>query len=241
MESAIYQLDEITDEEVKFDVALNLVITWINRILFLKLLESQLISYHGRKMADKYRFLNIHTIKNYDELNELFFKVLAVPTTNRPSEIKDRYVNIPYLNSSLFERTENESKYFRISELKTGTMPFYAQTVLKDQNGNHLKMEWDTLDYLFRFLDAYDFGSEQSDDITQSENKTLINASVLGLIFEKINGYKDGSFFTPGFITQYMCREAIERTIIQKFNEHFGWQCQVLPGRKHFIKDIIIN
>ena len=228
LESAIYQLDEITDEEVKFDVALNLVITWINRILFLKLLESQLISYHGRKMADKYRFLNIHTIKNYDELNELFFKVLAVPTTNRPSEIKDRYVNIPYLNSSLFERTENESKYFRISELKTGTMPFYAQTVLKDQNGNHLKMEWDTLDYLFRFLDAYDFGSEQSDDITQSENKTLINASVLGLIFEKINGYKDGSFFTPGFITQYMCREAIERTIIQKFNEHFGWQCQKL-------------
>ncbi|MDK2458648.1 hypothetical protein QHH11_05760, partial [Aphanizomenon sp. PH219] len=31
--------------------------------------------------------------------------------------------------------------------------------------------------------------------------KRLINAFVLGLIFEKINGYKDGSSFTPGFIT----------------------------------------
>ena len=42
------------------------------------------------------------------------------------------------------------------------------------------------------------------DDI-QEKNRALINASVLGLIFEKINGYKDGSFYTPGFITEYMC------------------------------------
>jgi type II restriction/modification system DNA methylase subunit YeeA len=40
----------------------------------------------------------------------------------------------------------------------------------------------------------------------QEDNKTLIMASVLGLIFEKINGYKDGSFFTPSFITMYMCK-----------------------------------
>ena len=228
LESTIYQLDEITNEEEKFDIALNLVITWVNRVLFLKLLESQLISYHGRKSADQYRFLDIHTIRSFDELNELFFKVLAVPTYNRPSEIKEKFKNIPYLNSSLFERTENEHNHFRITELKPGSMPLFAQTVLKDQNGHHMKMDMDTLEYLFRFLEAYDFGSEQSDDITKAENKTLINASVLGLIFEKINGYKDGSFFTPAFITQYMCREAIERTVVQKFNEHFGWDCKTL-------------
>ena len=228
LESTIYQLDDISNEEEKFDIALNLVITWINRVLFLKLLESQLISYHGRKSADQYRFLDIHTIRSFDELNELFFKVLAVPTSNRPSEIKEKFKNIPYLNSSLFERTENEQNHFRITELKPGLMPLFAQTVLKDKNGHHMKMEMDTLEYLFRFLEAYDFGSEQSDDITKAENKTLINASVLGLIFEKINGYKDGSFFTPAFITQYMCREAIERTVVQKFNEHFGWDCKNL-------------
>ena len=228
LESTIYQLDEITNEEEKFDIALNLVITWVNRVLFLKLLESQLISYHGRKSADQYRFLDIHTIRSFDELNELFFKVLAVPTYNRPTEIKEKFKNIPYLNSSLFEKTDNEHNHFRITELKPGSMPLFAQTVLKDQNGHHMKMDMDTLEYLFRFLEAYDFGSEQSDDITKAENKTLINASVLGLIFEKINGYKDGSFFTPAFITQYMCREAIERTVIQKFNEHFGWDCKTL-------------
>ena len=47
--------------------------------------------------------------------------------------------------------------------------------------------------YFFSFLDSYDFASEGAEDI-QEDNKPLINASVLGLIFEKINGYKDGSY-----------------------------------------------
>ena len=107
-------------------------------------------------------------------------------------------------------------------------MPLFSQTVLKDINGHHIKTEMDSLEYLFRFLDAYDFVSDQSDGITKSDNKTQINASVLGLIFEKINGYKDGSFFTPAFITQYMCKESIERMVIQKFNDHFQWHCKTL-------------
>ena len=230
LESTIYQLEDygITSEEEQFDIALNLVITWINRVLFLKLLESQLISYHGNQHSDEYRFLAPQFIKDYDELNELFFKVLAIPMQNRPAQVKEKFHNIPYLNSSLFELTENEDKYFRITGLKLGQMPLFSQTVIKDKNGHHMKMKMDTLEYLFRFLDAYDFGSEQSDDITKAENKTLINASVLGLIFEKINGYKDGSFFTPAFITQYMCREAIERIVIQKFNAHYGYSCKTL-------------
>ena len=82
----MYQLedyDTISNDSQRFDIALNLVITWINRILFLKLLESQLISYHGNKNADNYRFLTPQFIKDYDELNELFFKVLAIPTMSR--------------------------------------------------------------------------------------------------------------------------------------------------------------
>ena len=239
LESTIYQLEDygVTSETEQFDIALNLVITWINRILFLKLLESQLISYHRNNHADDFRFLTSEKIKDYDDLNELFFKVLAVPTENRSAQVKEKFQNIPYLNSSLFELTENEVKYFRITGLKLGVMPLFAHTVLKDRNGNFNKEDIGALEYLFRFMDAYDFGSDQSDDITKAENKTLINASVLGLIFEKINGYKDGSFFTPAFITQYMCREAIERTVIQKFNEHFGWNCLTLTDIYNNIKD----
>jgi hypothetical protein len=42
---------------------------------------------------------------------------------------------------------------------------------------------------------------------------------VLGLIFENINGYKDGSFFTPGFISIYMTREAVRQAAVEKFND----------------------
>jgi type II restriction/modification system DNA methylase subunit YeeA len=100
-----------------------------------------------------------------------------------------------------------------------------TSTVIKDKQGKKISCQKNALDYFFSFLEAYDFASEGSEDI-QEDNKTLINASVLGLIFEKINGYKDGSFFTPGFITMYMCKETIRRAVVQKFNEVKNWNCQ---------------
>jgi len=67
-------------------------------------------------------------------------------------------------------------------------------------------------------LNAYNFSSETKAEI-QDDNKTIINAAVLGLIFEKINGYKDGSFYTPSFITTYISRETIRTTVVNKFKE----------------------
>jgi hypothetical protein len=62
---------------------------------------------------------------------------------------------------------------------------------------------------------------------------------VLGLIFEKINGYKDGSFFTPGFITMYMCCETIRKAVIQKFSEVKKWNCQTIEDLKEDMADFI--
>ena len=226
IENAINQIeDTVIGEERQFEIALSLAITWINRILFLKLLESQLVNYH--KGDATYRFLNSTRIGGFDDLHELFFKVLAVPTKERKPEVAEKYRLIPYLNSSLFEMAENEDR-FKISGLRDDAMPVHNQTVLYDnRNSKRLKGELQVLDYLFRFLDAYDFGSEPDDDsLTRDNRKSIINASVLGLIFEKINGYKDGSFFTPGVITQYMCRESLRRAVVQKFNDAKGWNCQ---------------
>ncbi|MFM6252611.1 MAG: type II restriction endonuclease, partial [Dolichospermum sp.] len=103
----------------------------------------------------------------------------------------------------------------------------FTGTILKDNNGKKLTGEINTLEYLFAFLNAYNFSSDIGEEI-QEENKRLINASVLGLIFEKINGYKDGSFFTPGFITMYMCRETIRKAVVQKFNDVKGWNCETI-------------
>lgn len=232
LEDAIIQIDSLdklsrlerpnhfgnTQEERLFSVALELSITWINRILFLKLLEAQLISYH--KGDKSYSFLNLDKIKNYDDLNSLFFQVLARKYEDRNEDVKYIFEKVPYLNSSLFELAEIEHQAFPISSLRDKEIPIFSQTVLKDNQGKKRTGNISTLQYLFEFLDAYDFGAEGGEEI-QEDNKTLINAPVLGLIFEKINGYKDGSFFTPGFITMYMCRETIRKAVVQKFIHEF--------------------
>ncbi len=222
-------------QERLFNVALELAITWINRILFLKLMEAQLISYH--KGDKSYSFLNLDKIKNYDDLNSLFFQVLARKFDERNSDVKKTFEKIPYLNSSLFEPTDIEQVTLFISNLKDDkTIPVISSTVLKDDHGKKKTGNLNTLEYLFEFLNAYDFSSEGSEEI-QEENKTLINASVLGLIFEKINGYKDGSFFTPGFITMYMCRETIRKAVVQKFNETKKWNCNSIEELYDKIED----
>ena len=212
-----------TRDEQLFNMALELAITWINRVLFLKLLEGQLVKYH--KGDKSYRFLNSSLIQDYDALNKLFFQVLAVRENERNDLIKQKFGNIPYLNSSLFETSVLEQKTIRISNLEDEyLLPVLSNTVLTDRTGKQVKGQKNALHYLFGFLDAYDFSSEGSEEI-QEENKTLINASVLGLIFEKINGYRDGSYFTPGFITMYMARETIRRAVVQKFNESLNLKC----------------
>ena len=155
----------------------------------------------------------------------------------RNEDVKKAFEKVPYLNSSLFEPTGLEQVTLFISNLKDDkTIPLFSQTVLKDQQGKKRTGNLATLEYLFEFLNAYDFSGEGSEEI-QEENKTLINASVLGLIFEKINGYKDGSFFTPGFITMYMCRETIRKAVIQKFNEKKGWKCNSIDDLYEKITD----
>ena len=202
-------------EEQTFNIALELCITWINRILFLKLLEGQLISYHqGNK---DYRFLNSETIHDYDELFKLFHKVLAINIPDRTTVIKTKYSRVPYLNSSLFEISDLEDQTIKINSLENDIqLELISTTILKESKKKTDKLL--SLNYLFNFLDAYDFASEGTED-WQKDNKQLINASVLGKVFEKINGYKDGSIFTPGFITMYMCKQSIRLAIVEKFNE----------------------
>ncbi|MFM2386690.1 MAG: hypothetical protein RL660_1447 [Bacteroidota bacterium] len=249
LEDAIIQLDSLdkinrldrpsqfgsTQQERLFNVGLELSITWINRILFLKLLEAQLVTYH--KGDKSYSFLSLDKIKNYDDLNSLFFQVLARKYDDRNQDVKKAFEKVPYLNSSLFEPTEIEQVTLFISNLKDDkTIPVISSTVLKNDQGKKRTGNLTTLEYLFDFLNAYDFTSEGSEEI-QEDNKSLINASVLGLIFEKINGYKDGSFFTPGFITMYMCRETIRKSVVQKFNETKKWNCSTVEELYDKIED----
>lgn len=249
LENVINQLDSLdklsrlpnvkqygdTHEERLFTIGLELCITWVNRILFLKLLEAQLISYH--KGDKSYSFLHKGLLHDYDNLNALFFMVLAKKPEERNDRVKTLFAKVPYLNSSLFEPTELEHQTLFISGLEDDIpLALLNATVIKDVNGKKLTGTHKAIDYFFDFLDAYDFASEGSEEI-QEDNKTLINASVLGLIFEKINGYKDGSFYTPSFITMYICKETIRRAVVQKFNETKGWNCEDFDALYNKIED----
>jgi len=223
-----------TAEDQLFSIALELNITWLNRILFLKLLEAQLIKYHKGNIS--YAFLNTKKITDFGELDELFFEVLAKKPENRTTSVNEKFGDLPYLNSSLFEQTELEYQVLYIGNLKGRlSLPLSKTSVLKDKQGNRLNGELNTLEYLFQFLDAYSFASDTTAEI-QDNSRTIINAAVLGLIFEKINGYKDGSFYTPSFITTYMSREIIKNTLVTNFSKAFNKSIKDFEQLKELIE-----
>lgn len=217
-------------EERFYNVALELCITWINRILFLKLLEAQLVNYHE---ADaNFRFLNTDTIADFDELFTLFHQVLAKTSAGRSARDREKFSRVPYLNSSLFEISELEDQTVTIESLKDNIeLRLLNSSVLRKET----RVRLPTLEYLFRFLDAYDFASEGKQEIRR-ENRPLVNASVLGKVFEKINGYKDGSIYTPGFITMYMCRQAIRLAVVQKFRDETDFDSDNFDDLRNYVR-----
>ncbi|HEF5073910.1 TPA: Eco57I restriction-modification methylase domain-containing protein [Campylobacter jejuni] len=201
-------------KEENFETILKLLLLWLNRILFLKLIESNLVRFNDDKNL---KFLNFKKIPDFDKLSELFFEVLAKEKRTRK---KSEFAYLPYLNSSLFEKQSIENT-LEISSLSNDLKLFYYKnTVLKDDKCKAKKGQVGLLEYLFEFLDSFDFGSddEQSEILSQKE---LISSSVLGNVFEKLNGYKEGSFYTPSFITSYMCKESITKVVLDKFNAQF--------------------
>ncbi len=209
----------LDDEEV-----MALLIAWNNRILFLRLLESLLISFNHFEKP----FLTIENFKDFNALNTLFFEVLAKKNNERSKEIKEGKIlgKIPYLNSSLFDKTPLESNGYEIKWLDNESLEVYPKSILKKDKDYQEKKDFSLLEYLFTFLHVYDFTTTPKDikDNKNTSESRLINPSVLGLVFEKLNGYKEGSFYTPSFITSYMCSESITSIVLDKFNQKYNYR-----------------
>ncbi|WQZ53241.1 class I SAM-dependent DNA methyltransferase [Helicobacter pylori] len=226
------QYKNLDDEEV-----MALLIAWNNRILFLRLLESLLISFEHFENP----FLTTENFKDFNALNTLFFEVLAKKNNERLSEIKENKIleKIPYLNSSLFDQTPLELKGYKIRSLDNEPLEIYPKSVLKKHEEYQKQKDLPLLKYLFEFLRVYDFTTTPK-DIKDNQNKSesrLINPSVLGLVFEKLNGYKEGSFYTPSFITSYMCKESITPIVLDKFNQTYKIECEKLTELKNYLKN----
>ncbi|WRA45016.1 Eco57I restriction-modification methylase domain-containing protein [Helicobacter pylori] len=218
------QYNNLDDEEV-----MALLIAWNNRILFLRLLESLLISFEHFEKP----FLTIENFKDFNALNALFFEVLAKKNNERSLEKEDKISGkIPYLNSSLFDKTPLESNGYEIKSLNNKPLEIYPKSILKKDKDYQKEKSLPLLEYFFKFLHFYKFTTTPK-DIKDNQNKSesrLINPSVLGLVFEKLNGYKEGSFYTPSFITSYMCKESIMPIVLDKFNANYEWDCKDLKA-----------
>ncbi|GAA9834552.1 class I SAM-dependent DNA methyltransferase [Helicobacter pylori] len=226
------QYNNLDDEEV-----MALLIAWNNRILFLRLLESLLISFEHFEKP----FLTTENFKDFNALNTLFFEVLAKKNNERLSEIKEDKIlgKIPYLNSSLFDKTPLESNGHEIRFLKNEPLEVYPKSILKKDKDYQKEKDFSLLEYLFTFLHAYDFTTTPKDikDNKNTSESRLINPAVLGLVFEKLNGYKEGSFYTPSFITSYMCKESITPIVLDKFNQKYNIECEDLKELKNYLKN----
>lgn len=223
------QYKNLDDEEV-----MALLIAWNNRILFLRLLESLLISFkHFEKP-----FLTTENFKDFNALNTLFFEVLAKKNSERSLNKENKILEkIPYLNSSLFDQTPLELKGYKIRSLDNEPLEIYPKSILKKHEEYQKQKDLPLLEYLFEFLRVYKFTTTPEDikDGADNSESVLINPSVLGLVFEKLNGYKEGSFYTPSFITSYMCKESIKLIVLDKFNATYQWNCKNLKALREKI------
>ena len=227
---------------------MELLIIWLNRILFLKLIETNLIYFNDKNGFQP--FLTKEKIKDFKTLEHLFFEVLAKDYATRKEDKDFNY--LPYLNSSLFLRKELES-HFSIKDLDNFDIVPYRNTQVRDIN-THKKItdKLPFLAYLFDFLNAFDFDkdfekrvktkqdkqtqqkTQEKDEITDSDN--AMDSRILGLVFEELNGFKEGSFYTPGFITEHMCKKSLEKIVLEKFNKLFSANVQDLENAREYLK-----
>lgn len=222
-------LAKLPQDKQDFERVMSFVVLWLNRILFLKLIEANLVRFND---DESLKFLNQTKVRNFKALSQLFFEILAKKPKDRVNSTLDY---LPYLNSALFQKQAIEREILDISALDdNATLPYFAKTQIKDKNAKKKVGSVPLLVYIFEFLDAFDFGSDEKSPELALQ-KELISSSVLGLVFEKLNGYKEGSFYTPSFITGYMCRVSLEKVILSKFNDKFKWQCEDLKALRERI------
>lgn len=234
-DSTLYNLIEkeliSKDRPSDFDSVIRYIIIWLNRILFLKLIETNLKNFN--KNDEKAKFLSFEKVKDFQNLNYLFFEIFAKNFENRDKN--SEFYFLPYLNSSLFTKKEDLESHLQIKELNNhGELEYYKNTILKDSKTEKTlngKTNW--LKYFLDFLDAFDFGTTNENET--KINKELINSSVLGLVFEKLNGYKEGSYYTPNFITSYMCEKGITQAILDKYSTKYDIKFQSIEKLREYI------
>lgn len=174
-------------------------ITLMNRLLFIKFLESRDILYDGflRDRVDHYeRHENVLAGNLYEtQIKPLFYKLLNTEIDDREPKYRSGwFANVPYLNGGLFrENVPDESNYTVIDRI--------LPTVISDLiEGSQLEL-----------------------------NGSGFDPAILGSVFEKTINHieqereqKDtGAYYTPNDVTEIVSRNAIDPKIRDVLIETF--------------------
>lgn len=225
----------ISSQEKKqeiFEHALGICLVWINRLLFIKLLEAYLLKInHPSENLEEYYIISKKKIKNFNDFGNLFFDVLA-----KEKHDVSKFKYVPYLNSSLFEPSDLEKTYnITIGNLHDYPVKNKKMLEIYSRLYKSKVAKENFINLIIDFLNFYDFGSEKKSFKTDN----LINASVLGLIFEKINGYKEGSYYTPTQVTEFISKETISKAVLDKVNAYLKNHSIKEQGSLKSLKNLI--
>jgi hypothetical protein len=179
----------------------------MHRLMFIYFLQAKgfLDTERGANGNREYLSEKLEAYKNTDFyadfLRDLFFKGFALPDDHPEKQaVTGKIGKIKYLNGGLF-------------------LPHRIET---ENPGIQVKNK--AFENLFKLFGDYSWNL----DDTPGGNDDEINPDVLGYIFEKyINQKAFGAYYTRTEITEYLCKQTIEKLILQKVNEHRG-----IPGLK---------
>lgn len=219
-------------EAQRFGAALRLCIAWICRLVFLKLFEARLLVLHDNDPA--YAFLRADRIRSFAELDALCREVLDSDNCAAPA----RFPLIPRLHGALFNPADPETGPTTLSLAALADdppLPLFARTALTKADGSPQTGARAPVAYLLDFLDAFEFSTRTPHH--GDPRKRRFDAATPGLIFEKLNGYRDGAWYTPGRVAMHLCRAAIESAALQRFNRIKGWRCETIDQLCEFIVD----
>ncbi|WP_233864816.1 type IIG restriction enzyme/methyltransferase [Paraburkholderia adhaesiva] len=218
-------------EAQRFGIALRFCIAWICQLVFLKLLEARLLTLHDNDPA--YAFLRSDRIRSFAELDARCREVLGGDDT----ATRVRLERIPRLPGAFFDPRDSGTAPTTLGALDDDPpLPLFARSVLIQADGAPRTGARAPVTYLLDFLDAFDFSSRAPHHDTP--RKRRIDAATPGLIFEKLNGYRDGAWFTPGRVATLMCRSAIESAVLRRFNRTKGWHCETIDKLCESIDDL---
>ncbi len=197
----------------------SLVVLWVLRLLFLKLLEASLPGAGRNRSTEGGLVLMGWPIASFADIQRLFFEnVLAGPGPWPENEGAGQGMDAP-----LFEKQAAEQDGCEMAAIENLPIKKMKGSVLGAKAPETLPL----LEYLLLFLNAYCF-KRPAYSVACGEDEYpggRLDATVLSRTFEKLNAHKSAAFYTPPPLAEYMAKEALELAVLRKANEALGWDC----------------